>query len=60
MYVRQCTQCGVIDPRESFPDEDAAQMGGADWSCVQCGSTQFEPVVMTEADVVDPVDDLYQ
>ena len=60
MYVRQCTQCGVIDPREAFHDEQAAAQDAADWSCMHCESTEFEPVVMTEADVIEPVDDLYE
>jgi hypothetical protein len=49
----------VIDPREVFPDEQAAARDAADWSCMHCGSTGFEAVVMTEADVTEPVDDLY-
>jgi hypothetical protein len=56
MFVRQCLNCGVIDARDVWEDEDEAARTN-DWECVECRSTEFEVVVMpdpepaTEADV---------
>jgi ribosomal protein S27AE len=56
LFVRQCLNCGVLDAREVWDDEDEAAPSSR-WECLECGSTRFEVVVMpdpepaTEADV---------
>jgi len=56
MFVRQCLNCGVIDARDAWEDEDEAAQAES-WECIECGHTEFEVVVMpdpepsTEADV---------
>jgi hypothetical protein len=59
VYVRQCTRCGVIDGRRSFPDEDAAARS-AGWVCEQCGGGEFEAVVMVDEEVTGSPDDPFE
>ena len=59
MYVRQCIECGVIDPRETFEDEQAAA-DAAGWTCGHCGARAFESVVMSALYPMVPTADLYE
>jgi hypothetical protein len=59
VYVRQCIECGIIDPRQTFADEWAAGHAGG-WRCEQCGATGFEPVVMIDLDEVRPTADPFE
>jgi predicted nucleic acid-binding Zn-ribbon protein len=49
MFLRQCLNCGVLDAREVFEDEDTAAAAD-DWKCIECGSNRFEVVVMPDPD----------
>jgi|tagenome__1003787_1003787.scaffolds.fasta_scaffold20407472_2 hypothetical protein len=46
MWARQCISCGVIDARETLLAEDEAQAARGRWTCPECGSGEFEAIVM--------------
>jgi hypothetical protein len=46
MWMRQCTECGAIDPRRSYPDQLDADRDDPDWHCIECGAKDHEAIVM--------------
>ncbi|MDX6534645.1 MAG: hypothetical protein QOF68_2389 [Gaiellales bacterium] len=55
LFVRQCLNCGVLDAREIWEDEDDASASDH-WECLECGSTRCEVVVMPDPDPVTEAD----
>lgn len=58
MFVRQCLSCGVIDGRQTLPDEQSGLREQR--PCEHCGGSEFEVVAMVEDEPTASLDDEYE
>ena len=56
IWLRLCSQCGSLDPRERFAEGTAtdAYVNSDAWACAECASTDFSMVVVDTSDLTIP------